>query len=110
MSVIQLSSSSGEKTWYFVELQGTLEVSGDVDEQQSQDLLKVGTLSFDSADPTKCRLVVGNHTLEGKELPLKKPLLVLQKQRDPSSPTVNYVTRHIIRKKLQFKNRPVINV
>lgn len=48
-------------------------------------------------------LIIGHHLMYGKEMPLEKPLAVLEKTEGETS---EYCVRSIVRRKILFKTRP----
>lgn len=103
------------KEWAILELQGAIDVQPAF--QNKLQNLQIGSLCRSSKQDNYF-FTVGYHELEGKKVPLKKPLLVLRKQKevdmvdvDAHIPevkcsTVEYEVIGIIKQKILFKTRP----
>lgn len=111
LSHINLDESfrDGEiETWAIIDLQGDLKFER-IDNPDNQ---VIGDLHF-TRDGVPI-LIIGIHVLHGKELPLDKPLIVLERHRDTEDGTIEgeavarteYFVKAIVRKKLLFKSRP----
>ncbi|GBF93486.1 hypothetical protein Rsub_06619 [Raphidocelis subcapitata] len=73
-----VSGPSGELVeWALVELQGRVEQQLDIEPGTP---LPVGTLQLSAASKDVVQLQVGYHLMEGKKVPLKKPLAILEKR------------------------------
>eukprot|EP01132_Coremiostelium_polycephalum_P002930 gene2930-3651_t len=81
---IKESSTNNEGSWYLIELQGHLEHSLPLQNEILGELTK----KPDTKD--EFQIIIGNMQLDGKEIPLKKPLLVIKK--DKSSPTTTIIS------------------
>ncbi|KAG6555939.1 hypothetical protein Mapa_001876 [Marchantia paleacea] len=119
--LIPLKCSCGDcQEWAMIELQGSIEIqqSGLLERIQA---LTIGTLCKRAGG--KFTFTVGYHELEGSQVALKKPLLILksrtQEVQDDNSmeidstgnaskqePKAELQVIGIIRHKLLFKNRP----
>ncbi|KAF8379454.1 hypothetical protein HHK36_028890 [Tetracentron sinense] len=111
---IQVKCRCGEgkcPEWAIVELQGVVEAqSSFLDRLQN---LEIGRLCRPSSQENYT-FTVGYHELSGSKVPLKKPLLVLKKNRDldPDQPNelnssrVELEVIGIIRYRILFKTRP----
>ncbi|KAF6256558.1 chromosome transmission fidelity protein 8 [Scenedesmus sp. NREL 46B-D3] len=99
------ASEGGKKEWALVELQGKIEPQRDVDLQES---LAVGTMQL-SKNEDVVQLQIGYHVLEGKRIPLKKPMAIMDKVQETDSEghsqTVCKVVG-VLRHKYLFKTRP----
>ncbi|XP_024156225.1 chromosome transmission fidelity protein 8 homolog [Rosa chinensis] len=106
---IRVKCSCGENCpeWAMVELQGMVEVQPQFKDRLQN--LKIGLLCRPSS-PETYTFTVGYHELTGTKLPLKKPLLVLNKVEDAgeegSSGRVELEVIGIIRHRILFKTRP----
>ncbi|WIA17318.1 hypothetical protein OEZ85_014183 [Tetradesmus obliquus] len=96
----------GIQEWALVELQGKIEPQRDVDLQES---LAVGTMQLSKANQDVVQLQIGYHVLEGKRMPLKKPVAIMDKVQETdfegNSQTVCKVIG-VLRHKYLFKTRP----
>ena len=90
--------------WAMIELQGTIEIQGGKTHEGD---LAVATLKLAGSGQDTVVMTVGYHQLEGKRVPLKKPLAVMEKTED-SHPDggVGYSVVGVIRNKYLFKTRP----
>ncbi|GAX73554.1 hypothetical protein CEUSTIGMA_g1005.t1 [Chlamydomonas eustigma] len=104
--------------WALIELQGTFEsLTG------SDIITDIGILSKSAIDKDIIHLVIGYHQLEGRRQTLKKPLLILDKQKIDAALLANmaeqslhslphgltrvkYSAVGIVRSKILFKTRP----
>lgn len=102
--------------WAILELQGTVEVQPELQNQLQN--LHIGDLCRSSTQD-KYLFTVGYHQLEGKKVPLKKPLLVLRKKNsdrmgveshlnipETKSSKVELEVVGIIKQRILFKTRP----
>jgi chromosome transmission fidelity protein 8 len=98
------SGGDGMPEWAMVELQGTIEIQGGKTHEGD---LAVATLKLASSGKDTVVMTVGYHQLEGKRVPLKKPLAIMEKTEE-SQPEggVGYVVVGVIRNKYLFKTRP----
>uniref|UniRef100_A0A915PX39 Chromosome transmission fidelity protein 8 n=1 Tax=Setaria digitata TaxID=48799 RepID=A0A915PX39_9BILA len=78
-----------------IELQGTLDSVGTLSGQA------IGNLKWENK---KALLHIGHHIMEGKEVKLQNPLLVLQRNTENQE---NAQIAAIIRRKVQFHTRPM---
>lgn len=103
---IRVKCSCGENCpeWAMLELQGMVEI-----QPQFQDRLhnlKIGLLCRPSS-PETYTFTVGYHELTGTKVPLKKPLLVLNKAKHTGEDArVELEVIGIIRHRILFKTRP----
>ncbi|CAG9530901.1 unnamed protein product [Cercopithifilaria johnstoni] len=81
--------------WAMIELQGTLDSTGTLAGQ------RIGILKWENK---KALFRIGHHIMEGKEIKLQNPLLVLV--RDVENQGVVQIAA-VIRKKVQFRDRPM---
>ncbi|GLC46605.1 hypothetical protein PLESTM_001896000 [Pleodorina starrii] len=89
--------------WVLVELQGKLENL--TDEETSE----IGVLLSKDKDGKALQLTIGYHQLEGKRVPLKKPLAILSKSGSTShagDTSTSYEVVGVIRDQYLFKTRP----
>ncbi|GIL91204.1 hypothetical protein Vretimale_18861 [Volvox reticuliferus] len=89
--------------WVLVELQGKIE---NLTEEQTSE---IGVLISKEPDGKVLQLTIGYHQLEGKRVPLKKPLAVLNKcERMPhdGDASTSYEVVGVIRNQYLFKTRP----
>ncbi|GLJ25378.1 hypothetical protein SUGI_0485820 [Cryptomeria japonica] len=103
--------------WAILELQGTIDVQ--LAFRNKLQNLQIGSLCRSSKQDNYF-FTVGYHELEGKKVPLKKPLLVLRKQKEVDMRDVDanfnipevkrsiveYEVIGIIKQKILFKTRP----
>eukprot|EP00879_Flechtneria_rotunda_P021289 GHRR01022432.1.p2 GENE.GHRR01022432.1~~GHRR01022432.1.p2 ORF type:complete len:117 (+),score=27.00 GHRR01022432.1:671-1021(+) len=76
--LIPLTQAERElQEWALIELQGKVEPQRDIDIAES---LIVGTMQLSKTNSDIIQLQIGYHVLEGKRLPLKKPLAIMEKQ------------------------------
>ncbi|VBB25700.1 unnamed protein product [Acanthocheilonema viteae] len=85
----------GIAEWAMIELQGTLNSVGTLVGQQ------IGSLTWENK---KALLRIGHHIMEGKEVKLQNPLIVLT--RDVENQGIIQIAA-VIRKKVQFRSRPM---
>lgn len=104
---VQQASADGEPpAWCIIELQGAIERLA---EPEKGAALELGTLCVPANNPEIVQLTLGSHQLEGKVVPLKKPLALLDfGSRDGAA---DGTRRHceivgVIRQKYIFKTRP----
>ncbi|GAB4819033.1 hypothetical protein N2152v2_006079 [Parachlorella kessleri] len=99
--IVAPGSPAGVQQWAMVELQGEVERKDGGTLEQAFD---VGTLSVSNSGGSVL-LSIGYHQLEGKKLPLKKPLAVLE--REPAATQgLTYKVLGVVRDKYMFKARP----
>lgn len=105
LMLIQLFAEAGEVVeWGLIELQGKIERKED---DNGELPLEVGTLVQSSQNPDVVQLTIGYHLLEGKRVPLKKPLAILdQDEGDGEKKATKYRVVGVIRHKYLFKHRP----
>lgn len=107
--IIPLKRNGSLNEWAIVELQGDLkfESTDNIHDQY------IGDVHFTKTGAPI--LIIGIHVLHGKEVPLPKPLAVLEKNSgfagtneagETSGIKTEYIIKAIVRKKLVFKNRP----
>ncbi|EFO26768.1 replication factor C complex [Loa loa] len=95
MQIRLIPREDGIAEWAMIELQGTLESAGTLTGQ------RIGTLKWENK---KALLHIGRHIMEGKEVKLQNPLIVLA--RDAGSQGIAQIAA-VIRKKVQFRARPM---
>lgn len=81
-----------------------MELQGDIKSHSEANLENqfIGDLHFTkSGIPI---LIIGHHLLYGKEVPLEKPFVVLEKK--PNNQNTEYIVKTIIKKRIIFKTRP----
>ncbi|KAL6127743.1 hypothetical protein ACLB2K_071106 [Fragaria x ananassa] len=106
---IRVKCSCGENCpeWAMIELQGMVEVQPQFQDRLQN--LKIGVLCRPSS-PETYTFTVGYHELTGTKMPLKKPLLVLNKVKEGGeeggSGRVELEVIGIIRHRILFKTRP----
>eukprot|EP00879_Flechtneria_rotunda_P020304 GHRR01021352.1.p1 GENE.GHRR01021352.1~~GHRR01021352.1.p1 ORF type:complete len:123 (+),score=30.45 GHRR01021352.1:671-1039(+) len=110
--LIPLTQAERElQEWALIELQGKVEPQRDIDIAES---LIVGTMQLSKTNSDIIQLQIGYHVLEGKRLPLKKPLAIMEKQghngnagsqANNGSPIICKVIG-VLRHKYLFKTRP----
>uniref|UniRef100_A0A0R3RSK4 Ctf8 n=1 Tax=Elaeophora elaphi TaxID=1147741 RepID=A0A0R3RSK4_9BILA len=88
-------SLNGVTEWAIIELQGTLDSAGTLAGQ------RIGSLKWENK---KALLHIGHHILEGKEVKLQNPLIVLARNTENQG-TVQIAA--MIRRKVQFRARPM---
>lgn len=102
--------------WQIIELQGN--ITSRPEKNKPLDSVVLGQLSTKTSSgksqTEKCELLIGRQKCEGKTIPLKKPLVVLEKitsnnniEHKESNMTVSYRVVGIVREKLLFANRPI---
>jgi len=102
--------------WQIIELQGTL--SSRPEKNKPLDSVVLGQLSTKACSGKiqtgKYELLLGRQKCEGKTIPLKKPLVVLEKitnnddmDNKENNTYVSYRVVGIVREKLLFANRPI---
>ncbi|VDN06663.1 unnamed protein product [Thelazia callipaeda] len=95
MQIRLIPRENGIAEWAMIELQGTLEPPGMLSGQH------IGKLAWNN---NKALLHIGHHIMEGKEVKLENPFLVLVRNTEERT---NVQVAAIIRKKVQFRNRPI---
>ncbi|XP_061346940.1 uncharacterized protein LOC133292538 [Gastrolobium bilobum] len=90
------------KEWGIVELQGVVEPQPGFEVSLSN--IQIGTLCRPSSQEVYT-FTVGYHELTGSKVPLKKPMVVLKKIKQPDG-EVELQVVGIIRHRILFKNRP----
>ncbi|KAG9441067.1 hypothetical protein H6P81_016921 [Aristolochia fimbriata] len=108
---IRVKCSCGEGNcpeWAIVELQGVVEAQPSVGDRIQN--LEIGRLCRVSSEETYT-FTVGYHELSGTKTPLKKPMLVLKKNKIPDLNSPNSFKAElevigIIRHRILFKTRP----
>ncbi|VDM08381.1 unnamed protein product [Wuchereria bancrofti] len=95
MQIKLIRREDGIAEWAMIELQGTLESAGILAGQ------RIGSLKWENK---KALLHIGHHIMEGKEVKLQNPLIVLA--RDAENQGIAQITA-VIRKKVQFRARPM---
>jgi len=92
----------GRMEWLLFELQGTLELDGDV----ASKLLGHYAWRNDG----HVSLIIGHQLLDGKLVDMERPLIVVETNRDslaqPSKSATSLVVKGVIRRKVVFKSRP----
>eukprot|EP00877_Chromochloris_zofingiensis_P000855 jgi/Chrzof1/10770/Cz05g11170.t1 len=102
--IIPVVSEDGEVLeWGLVELQGKIEI---LQESLAEANFPVGTLQLSSSNKDVVQLTIGYHQLEGKRVPLKKPIAILEKDNNDSSGNTKYNVVGVVRQKYLFKTRP----
>ena len=97
--------------WMLIETQGHVEypkpstLQDDGDDEALSEQIQLGKLTLQGGD--KAQLIIGNHILHGRVVPLKKPLILLQKIPTDEG-HLSYTTQSIIKNKILFKNRPSV--
>lgn len=100
--LITLSSHGPVQEWGLIELQGQL------DRRMLEDgtlALEIGTLHH-AHSTASLSLTIGYHALDGKILPLKKPLAVMEKCNERAEGCTAYKLIGVVRNKYLFKMRP----
>mmetsp|Transcript_72929 Transcript_72929/g.229541 ORF Transcript_72929/g.229541 Transcript_72929/m.229541 type:complete len:134 (-) Transcript_72929:91-492(-) len=103
--IIPVKCSCGDcPEWAMVELQGDIQVH---DTSLLQNGLDVAAMCL-STQGGGLTMTIGYHQLDGKKVPLKKPLAILSKKKlgGEDSKEVEYEAIGILRHKFLFKNRP----
>ncbi|VDK64319.1 unnamed protein product [Onchocerca ochengi] len=95
MQIKLIPREDGVAEWAMIELQGTLNSNGMFAGQ------RIGDLKWENK---KALLHVGHHILEGKEVKLQNPLIVLAQDAENQG-TAQIAA--VIRKKVQFRTRPM---
>ncbi|VDK75525.1 unnamed protein product [Litomosoides sigmodontis] len=95
MQIRLIPREDGVAEWALIELQGTLESAGTLTGQ------RIGSLKWEKK---KALLHIGHHIMEGKEVKLQHPLIVLT--RDAENREIVHISA-VIRKKVQFRARPM---
>ncbi|OZC06530.1 Ctf8 [Onchocerca flexuosa] len=85
----------GVEEWAMIELQGTLNSTSILAGQ------RIGDLKWENK---KALLHIGHHIMEGKEVKLQNPLIVLAPEAENQG--IVQITA-VIRKKVQFRTRPM---
>uniref|UniRef100_A0A0N5AIC0 Myosin motor domain-containing protein n=1 Tax=Syphacia muris TaxID=451379 RepID=A0A0N5AIC0_9BILA len=85
---------NGIKEWAIIEVQGVLEFQPRDMKQLLGNLIWVGNTAY---------LIITHNILEGKEVQLENPLVVLSRGTDSD---MNQTVAAIIRRKIIFKTRP----
>jgi len=106
------------RDWILVELQGSFHLNEDSTAQNLQRIeekvylggINIGEMSVNWEEET-AKLKVGNSLLQGKVIPLKKPVGVLKKQPDGNSENgVCIQWLGVARKRILFNTRPQLLV
>lgn len=105
--IIPMKDGDGNLQWIAIELHGNLKSF-----EQHFSEYEIGDLYFKKNEEVV--LHIGSYILEGKEMPLEKPMAILEKkyvqtgmdeqydvEKEP-----NYVVTTIVKKKLIFRSRP----
>ncbi|KAM3721886.1 Chromosome transmission fidelity protein [Dirofilaria immitis] len=95
MQIRLIPREDGIAEWTMIELQGTLDSAGVLAGQ------RIGNLKWENR---KALLHIGHHIMEGKEVKLQNPLIVLA--RDAENQEIVQIAA-VIRKKVQFRARPM---
>uniref|UniRef100_A0A8R1TPY9 Uncharacterized protein n=1 Tax=Onchocerca volvulus TaxID=6282 RepID=A0A8R1TPY9_ONCVO len=95
MQIKLIPREDGVAEWAMIELQGTLNSNGMFAGQ------RIGDLKWENK---KALLHVGHHILEGIEVKLQNPLIVLAQDAENQG-TAQIAA--VIRKKVQFRTRPM---
>ncbi|EFJ40322.1 hypothetical protein VOLCADRAFT_108201 [Volvox carteri f. nagariensis] len=102
--IVPVTCPSGKVIeWVLVELQGKIE---NLTEDQTSE---IGVLLSKDPDGKALQLTIGYHQLEGKRIPLKKPLAILSKCGGTTvagSSSTSYEVLGVIRIQYLFKTRP----
>jgi chromosome transmission fidelity protein 8 len=89
--------------WQILEMQGSLEARTD---DGKLDNITLGQLTIKTDKQRRAELVVGKQSCDGKQIDIKKPLLVLKKTKNSKTGEVEYEIEAIVRDKLLFRTRP----
>mmetsp|Transcript_39982 Transcript_39982/g.102270 ORF Transcript_39982/g.102270 Transcript_39982/m.102270 type:complete len:118 (+) Transcript_39982:338-691(+) len=104
--IVPVNCGCGEcPEWVMVELQGELALR-EADEM-TQEGFDVGVMCM--KDKAEINLTIGYHRLDGKVMPLKKPIVIMEKSGGGPSDEkqgAQFSVAGVIRSKILFKNRP----
>jgi hypothetical protein len=108
LTEIQITSTQSLEQWEILEMQGALEARTPTGTLEN---IILGQLTLNAKLPTekqrRAELVIGKQSCDGKQIEIKKPLLVLKKTHNSKTGEVEYEVAAIVRDKILFRNRPV---
>ncbi|XP_044758026.1 chromosome transmission fidelity protein 8 homolog [Coccinella septempunctata] len=96
--LIRKSTKDENHDWSILELQGDIKSHSESNLENQF----IGDLHFTKSGVPI--LIIGHHLLYGKEVPLEKPFVVLEKKTEDHN--TEYIVKTIIRKRIIFKTRP----
>lgn len=105
-----ISREPGElPEWAIVELQGSLEAYQNMIDPKSRKF--IGDLLYQkNADGTPILIIGSIHILYGKEMPLAKPMILLEKKTidddDCGDNSTEHIVKGVVKRKLVFRGRP----